>query len=594
MAVRNGTSEWNDYLGRTTNVPAFNAAFTLMSWFRIVTNPASYSWADLLSIRSEPAGTFYHEEIGAYYIPGTGVQLYVRANNNGAVADGLGDAVLSTNTWYCVAFVRAASDGDRKIYLGSLSSLIAQDGSTITATTGTFGTPSAFLGVAEARSGVVRIGNTKIWTAALTLAQLQAEQYIMRPVEFTSLNAWLPFLNIGATRGKDYAGNGDLTTNGTMTDEDNPPVSYGAMSLIPRRVAAPSGVTVTPAPAAATSAGVDPTVVHGAISITPAVVSATSSGVDPTVVLGAISITPTTADVVSSGVDPVVIHGAVAIAPASADSTSSGVDPAVVLGATTAAPASADAVSNGVDPTVLMGGITIAPAAAVATSSGVDPTVVLGAITVAPATADAVSSGVDPTVVIALVITPASADVTASGVDPSVVYGPVTIIPAAATVTASGVDPAVVYGAVTITPLPADALASGVDPVVFLGGVIISPAAAVVTGSGVDPVVVYGPVTIVPVAAESLSSGVDPTVIYGATTATPLPAYATATGVDPLVTEGGLPITITPGPAEVFATLAGPVVVVGEPAFINGLHDRVRVSNGGRGIINSAIGVIVE
>lgn len=523
MAVRNGTSEWTDYLARATNVPAFNNPFTLSCWFRIVTNPGSYSWADLISIRSEPAGTFYHEEIGVYYIPGTGLQLYSRSNNNGTVAEILATTVLSTNTWYYTAFVRT-SDTDRKVYLGSLSSVVAQDGSTVDPI-GTIAVSSAHLGIAEARSGVVRIGNTKIWTAALTLAQLQNEQYIMRPASHVSLNAWLPFLNIGTTRGKDYAGNGDLTTSGTMTDEDNPPVSYGASSPIPRRVAAPSGVTVTPASADATGSGVDPTVVLGAVTIAPATADALSSGVDPTVVLGAVAITPATADAVSTGVDPSVI---------------------------------------------------------------------LGAVTVAPASADAASSGVDPTVIIALVITPASADATASGVDPSVILGAVTIIPATAAATASGVDPAVVYGAVTVTPLPADALASGVDPVIFLGGVIVSPAAAVAAGSGVDPIVVYGPVVIAPATAESASSGVDPVVLYGATTATPLPAYATATGVDPLVTEGGLPITIIPAPAEVFATLAGPVVVVGEPAFINGLHDRARVSNGGRGIINSAIGVIVE
>lgn len=244
MAVRNGTAEWVDYLGRTTNVPAFNNPLTFLCWFQVITNPSSYSLADLISIRSEPAGTFYYEELGVYYIPGTGTQLYARANNNGTAADGLGSAALSANTWYCAAYVRA-SDGDRRLFLGSLTSLLAQDGNTITATTGTFGVSSAFLGVAEARSGVVRIGNTKIWGMNLSLDQLQAEQFVMRPVDPTNMSAWLPFLDTGTSRGKDYAGNGDLTTYGTMTDEDNPPVSYGAAVLTLPYVAASGGTNVT-------------------------------------------------------------------------------------------------------------------------------------------------------------------------------------------------------------------------------------------------------------------------------------------------------------------------------------------------------------
>lgn len=281
-----------------------------------------------------------------------------------------------------------------------------------------------------------------------------------------------------------------------------------------------------------------------------------------------VTVTPSPASSTSAGVDPTVVYGAISITPAVASSTSAGVDPTTVQGAITITPSVASATSSGIDPTTIQGAITLTPAAALTTADGVDPTIALGAVT----------------------LTPASADATGSGVDPSVITS---IIPASADAVGGGVDPVVIYGAITVTPATADATGSGIDPTVSFGGVTIIPAVALDATSGVDPTVILGAVVVAPAAAEGVSSGIDPTVVYGATTATPLPAYATSGGVDPMVMEGNVAITVAPLPADALASLIGPVVVAGEPAFINGLHDRA-VIPGQRGMIISAIGIMIS
>lgn len=242
MAVRNGTAEWTDYLARSSNVPSYDANYTLLLWFSLVTAPGNYSWADLFSLRKESADSFYFDELGIFRAGGD-YTLYHQTKNNSAREDILGTGLLTVNTWYCAALVRA-SDTSRTMYLGSLTAALASDANLTAGVGSRAANPAGQLAIAEARSGVVRIGNTKIWTAALTLAELQAEQHVMRPLRADNLAAWLPFLNTGSSRGRDYSGGGDLTTYGTMTDEDNPPVAYGSpVIFLPWVSSSPAGIS---------------------------------------------------------------------------------------------------------------------------------------------------------------------------------------------------------------------------------------------------------------------------------------------------------------------------------------------------------------
>jgi len=450
MAVRNGTAEWTDYLARSSNVPSYDANYTLLCWFRLVTAPGSYSWADLISLRSEPAGVFFFDELGIMNVAGT-YNLYIQARNDATRVDALGSTALSTNTWYCAALVRSA-DTSRIAYLGSLAAPFSQDANLTSGVGSRTSNPAAHLGVAEASSGVVCIGNTKIWTAALTLAELQAEQFKMLPVRWDSLAAWFPFLDIGANRGRDYSGGGDLTTHGTMTDEDNPPVLYGVGPILLPIAAVASGVTVTPTPTTETAGGVDPIVVLGAVAFAPSSAGAVGSGIDPAISLGAITVTPNPADSTESGVDPTVVQGSIVVVPQAVDS-----------------------ISSGVDPTVILSGVIFTPDVALSTSSGVNPGVILGPISITPNPTEEASSGVDPTVVVgfAVTVTPSPTVAQSSSVDPTITLGPITLTPAVAFVVGSGVDSTIILGPITTTPSPAAVIGGTVSPAVIISAIYI-------------------------------------------------------------------------------------------------------------------------
>lgn len=75
----------------------------------------------------------------------------------------------------------------------------------------------------------VRLANVKVWDAVLTQAEIEAEQFTYRPRRLENLHAWWPLLPGATERLRDYSGNGkDLTAGGTLTDEDGPPLAWGA------------------------------------------------------------------------------------------------------------------------------------------------------------------------------------------------------------------------------------------------------------------------------------------------------------------------------------------------------------------------------
>ena len=72
-----------------------------------------------------------------------------------------------------------------------------------------------------------RIALAKMWSAALTPAEIALERETARPCRFTDLWNWAPLML--ATELVDYGGNArDWTAGGTLTTEDGPPVHWGA------------------------------------------------------------------------------------------------------------------------------------------------------------------------------------------------------------------------------------------------------------------------------------------------------------------------------------------------------------------------------
>lgn len=267
MAVRNGTAEWTDRLYRSANVPSYDAAYTVMVWFRITTAPGSYSYATLFSLRNEPAGTFYQDALNIFNYPGVGYLLDFYGRNNNTIVEFLGDTALSLNTWYCAAIVRA-SDTDRRIYIGDASNAFTLEGSGTSALGSRSGNPAAEANICESRSGVLEMGAVKVWTTALTLTQLQDEQYYDLAQYETSIRYVIPIVDTGASRGTDYSGNSyNFTTNGTMTDVTDPAaVEWDASSGTDVTVSAGAVVALALAPAASVVTEQNVTVAAGAVT----------------------------------------------------------------------------------------------------------------------------------------------------------------------------------------------------------------------------------------------------------------------------------------------------------------------------------------
>jgi hypothetical protein len=86
-------------------------------------------------------------------------------------------------------------------------------------------------------NGLVSYG--KAWTVALSAAEIASEMRSVRPLhQLNNLYAWWP-MRAGATeRAKDYSGRGrNWTENGTLVDEGDPPIWWGARSGFRHRVA---------------------------------------------------------------------------------------------------------------------------------------------------------------------------------------------------------------------------------------------------------------------------------------------------------------------------------------------------------------------
>jgi hypothetical protein len=109
-----------------------------------------------------------------------------------------------------------------------------------------------------------------------------------------------------------------------------------------------SGVTVTPANAAAGATAVAPTVVRGAISTTPANAAAAAAAIAPTIVLGApVTVTPTFAASTAAAIAPTVALGSpVTVTPAHASAAASAVAPTVIRGAITVIPGAGNAATS--------------------------------------------------------------------------------------------------------------------------------------------------------------------------------------------------------------------------------------------------------
>lgn len=73
----------------------------------------------------------------------------------------------------------------------------------------------------------IRLSTAKVWDAVLTQAEIESEMNSVRPMRYTNLHLFSPLWS--ATDILDYSGNGkNWTAGGTLSTEENPPISWGA------------------------------------------------------------------------------------------------------------------------------------------------------------------------------------------------------------------------------------------------------------------------------------------------------------------------------------------------------------------------------
>lgn len=193
--------------------------YTLMAWFRPVTLPNT-STELAMGLGGASANQF-----DALSFPSGTWQLQLRMNGGTALAG----STLTTNVWYHLALVRSANTGTG-VYLAYLNGVLDITGTSTWNQTNTFTRSFLGWGSAESTTRTVRgdYGIAKFYTAALSADEIYREVNSIRPTRLSDLYAWLPTFPGSGERNRDYSGNGrNFAENGTLSDTDHPPVSWG-------------------------------------------------------------------------------------------------------------------------------------------------------------------------------------------------------------------------------------------------------------------------------------------------------------------------------------------------------------------------------
>jgi hypothetical protein len=397
-----------DYLIRTASLPDMNAAYTWMAW--VILDDSISDYRCLFSLYDQYGE--YYDYIGTWD-DGSTVLFEAFAPSAPYWVD-IGTGTLGTGTWHHVAVTR--NGAAMAIYLdgaaaGSSSAMSVASRAAATEMRGGDWRP------ATAPMGG-RLDSIKLWTAALTQAEIQAEMQVKRPVRGLNLYNWAPTFPGASERYLDYSGNGyNWTEAGTLTDGDPPPVSWGGWSIFDKMVVAAGGnAEVSAVAGTATAAGVAPSA-GGNAGISGATGAAAAAGLAPSV----------------SG------HAATAGVTATADAA--GMAPGVGVAAQVTATAGA-AAAEAVAPS-LSGHAAIAAAAAAADVAASAP-VVSGAGTaeVAAVAATAAAAGLAPSISVHAQVAAVAGTANAVGAAPALMATS-TVMAMVGGASAAGVAPAV-------------------------------------------------------------------------------------------------------------------------------------------------------
>lgn len=204
-----------DSVNRTTTPPSISV-FTMMGWFRIAVNRATFS---TFMAAGAPASSAYFQVAA-----GTDGVTLGTYDGNGAAFNS-GTTTLVVGTWYHIAFTVAGTGAGQFItYLNSVPDQIKSGNALPTASQIWFGNSAD----ADWLNGNAFAG--KLWSGvALTANQIALEMKSVMPVRYQNLYGCWPM--IGNTTTRDYVRGQNLTANGTLTTEANPPVPWNASGI---------------------------------------------------------------------------------------------------------------------------------------------------------------------------------------------------------------------------------------------------------------------------------------------------------------------------------------------------------------------------
>lgn len=217
-----------DILSRSSGNPTITS-FTMMAWVRFTSFPG---WALPLSLGQSGGG-------GTYYAMGTtattGPNNLVLTHPGGQVTT----TTPSTATWYHLAMTVAGTGASQ--FLGY------RDGVNVLTHSGNATPTNAYMGIGNNTDSDYLNGDmcaVKVYNAVLTAAEILQEMRQIAPVRTANINTWLPLVDGSPT--VDYSGvGGNMTSGGTVTATDNPPIPWrcGRRRFVFPASAPPAGTT---------------------------------------------------------------------------------------------------------------------------------------------------------------------------------------------------------------------------------------------------------------------------------------------------------------------------------------------------------------
>jgi hypothetical protein len=209
-----------DFFSRTTGLLDYNAAYTFVvdvyfvsgtggTYMTVIAmdNGASFTHSDEIGV--DDAGSF---------------RFIVISNNNFSFVAAQSSTTPVNSTWYRLCLRRRSVTALDLFVNETLEATSAGDVTGRAASTEMLAAAGYGGGNNNINGRVVPL---KAWSTNLSDAEVVAEMRQITPVRWTNLYGFWP-TPFGADRINDYSGNGrNWTSNGTITDEDGPPIAWG-------------------------------------------------------------------------------------------------------------------------------------------------------------------------------------------------------------------------------------------------------------------------------------------------------------------------------------------------------------------------------